>query len=507
MKETGGLEIRDKLLFALIFAGLLLRLLLSPPILHRGEAREGLVVQEIVHNQQWILPFRNGELPSKPPLFHWIAASAAMVFGESDFIVRLPSAIGAGLMVVVTFLLGRAMGGRLTGWLAVGALLGIYHFWHAAVEARVDMIFSACVTAAIAGFYFWYRDGTGAARVICYLASVCAVLAKGPVGIALIGLVIVGFVAVEKQPRSLLTFWSWPWIGVALVIIAGWYGLAYSIGGEKFIALQLGYENVDRFIGGDAFPRHKMYLRMAIWLVDQTLPWNLALLWSVLRWLRGTRENSDGHLLHVWWFAIFCFFALAARTRPVYLLPIFPAIALLAARALNALIAHGAASVRTGQAPVGSFSSDAAPRFSSLARWFVVGVLISDITVALATYFNLQYDKRAQARFAFVRQIGVAIAANTSLFAAPDLDGEDFIVLAYRLRRQIDQKPIYCAKRNDYFLTPVDPKAVSEARVLASLDSGNTALVIALADGLHTSTQNCQVPLSTAGNGDINAGL
>jgi hypothetical protein len=69
--------------------------------------------------------------------------------------------------------------------------------------------------------------------------------------------------------------------------------------------------------------------------------------------------------------------------------------------------------------------------------------------VALATYFISHYDKRAQARFAFVKQIGVAIPANTPLFAVPDLDREDFIVLADRLRRQIDRKRIYCAKRND----------------------------------------------------------
>ena len=502
MKKTGGLEIRDKLLFALILASLLLHLMFSPPILHRGEAREGLVVQGIVHNQQWILPFRNGELPSKPPLFHGIAASAAVIFGESDFTMRLPSAIGAGIMVVVSFLLGRAMAGRLAGWLAVGALLGIYHFWQAAAEARVDMVFSACVTAAIAGFYFWYRDGTDAARVFCYLATVCAVLAKGPVGIVLVGLVIVGFVAVEKRPRLLWTFWSWPWVGVALVIIAGWYGLAFSIGGEKFLALHLGYENVDRFIGGDAFPRHKMYLSTAVWLATQTLPWNLVLLWSALRWLGGARENRDGRLLHVWWIAMFCFFALAARTRPVYFLPMFPAIALLAARALNALIANGATSRRTAQTLEGCLSPVAAPRSSSLAKWVVVGVLISDLTVALATYFILQHDKRAQARFAFVNQIGTAIAANTPLFAAPDLDSEDFIVLAYRLRRQIDQKPISCAKRDDYFLTAVDPKPDWEARVLVSLERGNTALVTALADGLSTATQNCQATLSTATTGD-----
>src|SRR5215212_10017502 len=104
----------------------------APPILNRGEAREGLVVQGIVHNQQWILPLRNSELPSKPPLFHWIAAGASLILGENDFATRLPSAVGAGVMLVVTFLMGRRMAGKLTGWLAVGALLGMYDFWHAA---------------------------------------------------------------------------------------------------------------------------------------------------------------------------------------------------------------------------------------------------------------------------------------------------------------------------------------------------------------------------------------
>ncbi len=214
MKDADRLTYVDKLLFALIFSGLIAHLLFAPPIWNRGEAREGLVVQGIVHNHEWILPFRNGELPSKPPLFHWIAATGALILGDSDFSTRLPSAIGAAVMVMVTFVLGRAMGGRLTGWLAVGALLGMYDFWHAAGQARVDMVFSACVTAAIAGFYFWYPDGSDRARTTCYLATIGAVLAKGPLGIALVGLVILSFLVVEKQPRFLWTFWSWPRVGL-----------------------------------------------------------------------------------------------------------------------------------------------------------------------------------------------------------------------------------------------------------------------------------------------------
>ena len=223
-----NLESREKLLFAVIFAGLLLRIVFAPPIWNRGEAREGLVAQGIVHNHQWILPLRNGELPSKPPLFHWIAASASLLVGESDFSTRLPSAIGAGVMVVVTFLLGRAMAGKRTGWLAVGALLGTYDFWHSAGQARVDMIFSAFVTAAIAGFYFWYRDGNPSARRLLFrhgLRRACQRSGGNRSG----WLGDRWFSRAGETTAKLFKFVVPPLVGAALIVIGGWYGFAYAV--------------------------------------------------------------------------------------------------------------------------------------------------------------------------------------------------------------------------------------------------------------------------------------
>ncbi|MGZ8426336.1 MAG: ArnT family glycosyltransferase [Candidatus Binatia bacterium] len=486
------LDIRDKLLFAVIFTGLLLRLLFAPPIWNRGEAREGLVVQGIVHNQQWILPLRNGELPSKPPLFHWIAASASLLVGESDFSTRLPSAIGAAVMVVVTFLLGRAIAGKLTGWLAVGALLGTYDFWHSAGQARVDMIFSAAVTAAIAGFYFWYRDGKRGGRAGFYLATVCAVLAKGPLGIALVGLAIVGFLAVEKRLPIFFSLWSSPLVGAALIVIGGWYGFAYAVGGEKFFALQVAHENVDRFVGGEAFPRHNMYLDMAKGFATRTLPWNLVLLWSAIRRLRGARENSSGRILHAWWLAMFSLFALAAHTRPVYVLPLVPAIALLAARALSAAFSQGAAPDTTDRVKAFSPTAPTEIRSWNMATWIVAGVVLCDLIVMGVSYGGWRDDKPGNARLVFEKKLRSEAAADSPLFAVPGIDAEDVMVLAYRLKRQIDQRPIICGKRNDYFLTASDPLLVGEARVLATLDSSKIALVRVLGERRPYDGEFCQ---------------
>ncbi|HLN86144.1 MAG TPA: glycosyltransferase family 39 protein, partial [Candidatus Limnocylindrales bacterium] len=455
---TGGeLGIRNKLLFALIFAVLLLQLMISPRIWHHGEAREGLVVQGIVHNHQWILPFRNGELPSKPPLFHWIAALPALLFGVNDFTVRFPSLIGAEIMAITTFLLGQAMGGRKTAWLAVGALLGMYEFWDSAAQARVDMVFSACVTVAIAGFYFWYCDRSNAARATCYIAAACAVLAKGPAGIALVGLVIVVFLGVERRFGLLGSLWSWPLVVIVLVIDLGWYGLAYHIGGDAFLALQLQHENIDRALGTGDFDDHQDLLVLAVWFVTRMLPWNLVLPWSLIRRLRGAREDAAGHLLHVWWFSMAVLFALAAGKRAVYLLPLYPAIALLAARAT---VEFGHRWAQFSATPGWSFGVGTPLPRRAAAKLIIAGIVAIDLAALIGSNGVWRNVKVRTARLSAIDKIGSMVPSNATLFATPEVDNTELIVIAYRLGREVKGKMLMCANGDDYFLSPIDSSAL-----------------------------------------------
>ncbi|MGH7766817.1 MAG: ArnT family glycosyltransferase, partial [Candidatus Binatia bacterium] len=338
------IESRDKLFLALVLIFFAAWTYLLPPIWNHGEAREGLVVRSIVEEHQWILPYRNGEVPSKPPLFHWIAAALGHLFGLSDFTLRLASVIGAEVMAVATFILGMAIGGRQTAWLAVGALLGMYQFWGSATEARVDMVFAACVTVSIAGFFFWQRDGRSAARVVSYLAAASAVLAKGPVGAALPGIVILGFLAAERRIHLLWKFISWPLIALALLIDLGWYALAYRIGGSEFVEWQIMHENIDHLLGTRGFESNKTTFSMLVWIPTRTFPWNLALVWVLVRRLRGARPDSTERFLVVWWAAITFIFFLVTIKRSIYLLPTYPAVALLAARAITAALANANAS-------------------------------------------------------------------------------------------------------------------------------------------------------------------
>ena len=429
--------------------------ILSPPISHHGEAREGLVVQDIVAHGHWVLPRRNSELPSKPPLFHWSAAVATHVFGTGDASLRLPSAGAALLVVLATYALAVLIGGRITGWLASGVLLGMVPFLASAGEARVDMVFTAAITVALAAFYAWDARGTPAARGLCYIGVAAAVLAKGPAGAAIPALVIVTFLAVERRLGTLWDLFSWPLVLAALAIDVGWYALAYADGGSAFLHLQLVHENFERVVGGASFhhSERNRYGRMVVSLLAGLLPWSLALAWCGLERLRGVRLDRPARFLHTWWIVVLAVFTLAAGKRAVYLLPACPAVALITARLLATV-------VRGENSPARWL--DRLPSPERLRRFFAPHPRLAPIALALVvfdlgTLLVLQTVREIRSRrgslVAFANVVWRTVPEHATLLAAASLRRDETLILAYRTARALPREREQVAP-GAYYLVP-----------------------------------------------------
>lgn len=415
-------RVSDVVLLAALIALALVWPLVAPAIGTHGEAREGLVVQDIVQHGRWVLPLRNGAVPSKPPLYHWIAAAAGNVVGLSDAVVRSPSALAAGLVLLMVYALGVAAGGRAAGWLAVGALAGMASFVESASEARVDMLFTACVTASLLSFLRWYRHRDGWARAACYLAVAAAVLTKGPAGAVLPGLVILAFLACERRLDELRALWSWRLALTVLAIDGAWYALAYSAGGAAFLERQLFHENVDRFVGRGVFGQHggRSRFMMLENLATDLLPWNLVLPWAAVRWWRGEREDTIGRFLHTWWIVIVVFFTVAYGKRGVYLLPLYPAVAVLAGRAL--------AGLRASLAP------------ARAATAIVAAVVTVDLAVLLVGQVVRVHRAARSSLVPFADVVRATVPPDAALIADRTLDESDRLVMGYRLARALPHR-------------------------------------------------------------------
>jgi hypothetical protein len=113
-----------------------------------------------------------------------------------------------------------------------------------------------------------------------------------------------------------------------------------------------------------------------------------------------------------------------------------------------------------------------------------------------------------KARLAFINTVSTIVPVNTPIFATPELDHEELIVIAYRLDREIERKPIACAEGNEYFLAPfkIESQTGLETRVLASSKKADVSLVNlpSAPPGLHDKGGSC-LSITSKSDGIANA--
>lgn len=304
------------------------------PFYTKGEPREATVVWEIYTTGDWVLPLRNGHIiPSKPPLFHWLGTLVSFAWGAvNELTIRLPSAGLAILGVLLTYGTGVALWGVEAGLVAAVVLATSFEWSRAATTARVDMTLTVCMVTAFVFFLFLYRRqkvGWGNA-IVFYLLLGLATLAKGPVGVVLPGLTIILFLTFRRDLKFLRHLHMVTG-GVLVALIAGsWYGLALWKGGQDFFIKQILKENVLRFFTSDAGHEHPFYYFVPNLFLGMA-PWSFFFPpLAVFLYQRRRTWAKDGFLyLLVWSATILFFYSVAKSKRSVYILPLYPAMALL----------------------------------------------------------------------------------------------------------------------------------------------------------------------------------
>jgi 4-amino-4-deoxy-L-arabinose transferase-like glycosyltransferase len=301
------------------------------PFHTKGEPREALVVWEMVHGGGWVLPRRNGiELPSKPPLFHWLGALASLGHGNVDeWSTRLPSVLQSGVAALALYAATVPSLGPAAAAIAAAALLGSFEWMRAATSARVDMTLTCGFSVALAALLALRRSARAEWRWLYHASVAWAVVSKGPVGLAL-PVLHVSLLCVLERRLDLLRRLR-PLRGLLLIVLVGatWYALAIALGGEAFVRKQLLGENVQRFLGSSAYRAghaHPWEYLMGA-LLAGLLPWTIFLPAVLADWRAAVGSRDQRGLfscLLVWAMVVFVFYAFAASKRGVYLLPLYP---------------------------------------------------------------------------------------------------------------------------------------------------------------------------------------
>lgn len=323
---------RSLLLVVALAAALASAGIATIPFYTRGEPREALVVQEMVRGEGLVLPLRKGELPRKPPFFHWLAAGISAAAGRVDEVtVRLPSALASVVAAVFIFFWASSIGGPTTGLLTAAVTITSFEWMRAATLARVDMVYAACLVMALVSLDRLLRGAPREAlwRRLFYGAIAAAVLTKGPVALVFVAMTAIPLAAVSAAPGVLGRLSPVSGIAAVLAIVGTWFALAYQQHGDAFLRVFV-RENLYHLVatdeGGTGHEHGNSYL-FAVTMLG-LLPWTptLPLIVTAVR----RRVRDPGVLLAlVWVVVVIGVHMLASAKRGVYLLPAYPALALL----------------------------------------------------------------------------------------------------------------------------------------------------------------------------------
>ena len=304
------------------------------------EPRFGLVAREMWERGDPVVLSLNDHLyTEKPPLFFWaVNAFAHLTGGVDEVSARLPSVVSAILALLLIRRLGEILYDRPTGWLAAVIFATNIQILERARWASIDMTLNLFVLLAILLMWVGTRDeGRGRLGVVlAWGAMGCATLAKGPVGLLLPLLAVAPALGVTSGWRSLRRLVPFSGILLYLAVVLAWFvPFALRIGPAQAMGI-VTHQTVERYV--DAWnAQHPIWYFLWRFPVG-FFPWSVFLPWAVHWGLQGSRsaeERRSAIFLVCWIAAIFIFFSLSTGKRGVYIIPLYPAAALLVARMLR----------------------------------------------------------------------------------------------------------------------------------------------------------------------------
>lgn len=349
------------------------------------EGRYAEISREMAVSGDWLTPRLNGiKYFEKPPLQYWATAAAFKTFGFHAWTARLWTALTGFLTVLVVWWSGRKLFGKPAGNYAAMVLISNLYFVLMGHFNALDMGLTLFTTLALAGFCFAQREGATQQEQklgmrLTWAAMAFAVLSKGLIGIVLPGatLILYSLLARDWAPWRRLSLI--PGMLIFLAIAAPWF-VAVSMVNPEFPRFFFIQEHFLRYATDAGRREGPAYYFIPILLIGM-LPWLAVMLDTLWRTAKErSRLDRPALILLIWTIFVFVFFSISKSKLPSYILPIFPALALLMGRHLAAL---SASELKARIMPVGLIM---------LAGLFFIAKAANDVRDPLSRPLYQQYE-------------------------------------------------------------------------------------------------------------------
>ncbi|GAB4192874.1 MAG: glycosyltransferase family 39 protein [Thalassobaculales bacterium] len=311
------------------------------PPLDRDESRFIQATRQMLDTGDFIdIRFQDEPRHKKPIGIHWLQAASVRLLSPGDhgavWAYRVPSLLGAAAAVLLTAAIGALLFGPATGFLAGLLLAATVGLATEALQAKTDAAQLAAVAAAqLALARCWRGGGQPHAgwAVLFWGALGAGILLKGPVAPLVLGLTILALGLAGRR---------WAWLGglrpawgplLTLAMVAPWLIAVQLATDGAFLAAAVGADLGPKLVSGQE--SHGAPPGYFLALLPVTF-WPSALLLAPALWLAWRRRREEASLFCLAWLVpAWLVFEAVPTKLPHYVLPLFPALALLSAAALS----------------------------------------------------------------------------------------------------------------------------------------------------------------------------
>jgi 4-amino-4-deoxy-L-arabinose transferase-like glycosyltransferase len=312
------------------------------------DANEAFYVEtprEMIERGDYIFPTFNYEpRVNKPILSYWIVAGFYHAFGISPGVQRIPIAIGGMVLIAIAFVLARAaappgMATAAAWWAALGLAVSPRLL---VLSRRIFIDIYITMFMALTLLFFALSERYPQRRrlflSLMYVSVGLGVLTKGPIAILLPGLAFAIYLAAHRELGRIRDMMLPLGTVIVLAIVVPWYAALYDHSGWGPIKSFLKGENWDRYLqGAGVNADHRGVWFYIPVIFSDSFPWSFLLVPAATMWWRD-RARLPGDpsfrirtLLWIWLIAIVGFFSASAGKQDLYIFPIVPAVAALAA--------------------------------------------------------------------------------------------------------------------------------------------------------------------------------
>lgn len=278
------------------------------PILDMDEAWYSSVSLRMAKTGEWLTPNFNGEpFPTKPPLWFWLTGITFKLLGPSEWTARIWSTLFTLLTAHLLYIWYERR--RIEAHLIyLSSLMPVM----ISCVGRMDspMVFSLTLAFLLGNRRRWFWAG---------LSLGMGILAKGPVVVAIWGISFLVYSLIYNRRLIKGIIFS---VVISALVGGSWFGMLYLRGMEEMVKHFLLHENIERVRSGLEGHAGPIYYYIPVLLLGVSP--NLG------RFIKSLGSmNRDNALFFIWALTVFILFSVAQTKLPHYILPLFPAIAMI----------------------------------------------------------------------------------------------------------------------------------------------------------------------------------